>query len=274
MLSVLKNLLGGRSSEEARLPAFVPEGERVYAIGDIHGRSDLLADLLRKITADTVGYKGRVTLVCIGDYIDRGPDSRGVVEMLLKAVPAGWQKVFIRGNHEQAMIDFMKNPKRRTEWLAWGGLQALESYAVRPYGAKGPRDPETLAEELEYALVENPGHKDFVLNTRLSFTLGDYAFVHAGVRAGVPLEKQMLTDLLFIRDDFFGRPHRLPQRIVFGHTILPEPLVEDDRIGLDTGAFQTGILTAARLEGDRVDLIQAMDDNALKQAEHNEIQEG
>jgi len=256
MFSLLGTLLGGRP-EDGRPPAFVPPGERIYAIGDIHGRRDLLGMLVERIIEDAKAYKGTITLVGMGDYIDRGPDSQGVVEYLLNKLPEGWQKVFLRGNHEQAMLDFLKSPKTRGEWLAWGGVQALESYDVPPYGAQGMRNPEALAAEFEEALTANKGHKAFVENTVLSYTAGDYAFVHAGVRPGVPLEKQMVDDLLFIREDFIGRPHQLPQRVVFGHTILPEPLLADDRIGLDTGAFQTGVLTAVRLESDDADLLQA-----------------
>lgn len=256
MFDRLAGLLNGRRLEERRLVASIPDGERVYAIGDIHGRSDLLRMLLKQIATDAKAFKGKVTLVCIGDYIDRGPDSKGVVEILLKDLPPHWQKVFLRGNHEQAMLDFMENPQLRTEWLGWGGVQALESYDIALYGPKGARAPEALAPELLMEL-EKIGHKGFFEATQLTHISGNYLFVHAGVRRGIPLEKQMANDLIFIREDFMGRAHNLPYRVVFGHTILPEPLVEDDRIGLDTGAFQTGTLTAVRLEADSVEIMQA-----------------
>lgn len=256
MITRLTNLFGTRRSEERRLAHSVEDGHRVYAIGDIHGRNDLLQAMLAKLEADAEGFTGQVTLVGMGDYIDRGPDSMGVVETLMNGVPAGWQKVFLRGNHEGAMLDFLKEPEYRGEWLAWGGLQALESYGIQAYGARGMREVATLAAEFDHAITEN-GHKAFYEATQLMHKDGDYLFVHAGVRRGIPADQQMEEDLLFIREDFMGRPHGLPQRVVFGHTILAEPLVADDRIGLDTGAFQSGVLTAVRLEGEDAQIIQA-----------------
>lgn len=256
MLQRLTGMLQMRRSEERRTVAQIPDGERVYAIGDIHGRKDLLQQLLTMLKADAADFKGKITLVGIGDYIDRGPDSKGVVDTLLAEIPTGWEKIFLRGNHEQAMLDFMDAPLLRGEWLAWGGIQAMESYGVAPYGARGMRDSAALAAEFSQTLEEN-GHDAFYKATRLSFTCGDYLFVHAGVRPGVPADKQMADDLLFIRDDFIGREHHLPYRVVFGHTILEEPLMADDRIGLDTGAFQSNVLTAVRLEGETATILQA-----------------
>jgi serine/threonine protein phosphatase 1 len=194
--------------------------------------------------------------VGLGDYIDRGPDSKGAVDALLAQVPANWDKVFLKGNHEQAMLDFLEEPDVRGEWLAWGGIQALESYGVAPYGARGLREPAALAAEFEHALAE-AGHKAFFRQTRLMHLVGNYMFVHAGVRRGIGAEQQMANDLLFIREDFIGKPHDLPYRVVFGHTILDVPLMEEDRIGLDTGAFQSGILSAVRLEGVEAQIIRA-----------------
>lgn len=256
MLGRLTGLFTKRRLEERRLSTSIPEGERVYAIGDIHGRNDLLQMLLKKLEVDAQTFKGKITLVCIGDYIDRGPDSKGVIDTLMTQVPTAWQKVFLRGNHEQAMLDFMENPVLRTEWLGWGGVQALESYGIPLYGPKGARAPDALAAELALALEET-GHKAFFEATQLTHVSGNYLFVHAGVRRGIPLEKQMANDLIFIREDFIRRAHDLPYRVVFGHTILLEPLVEDDRIGLDTGAFQSGTLTAVKLEGEALEILQA-----------------
>jgi serine/threonine protein phosphatase 1 len=263
MIRNIANSLLLRRPEGRRIRASVPEGQRIYAIGDVHGRSDLLRMLLEKIVGDAEGYAGKVTLVGIGDYIDRGPDSKGCVDLLLgDMIPQDWQRVFLRGNHEQAMLDFIETAKfgtrggARCEWLAWGGVQALDSYGVTPYGAHGMRDIGALEAELTAALQEC-GHDTFFKNTLLSFVSGDYLFVHAGVRRGIPIEQQMPEDLLFIREDFLGKPHGMSLRIVFGHTILSEPLIEEDRIGLDTGAFQSGILTAVRLENDTTEVIQA-----------------
>jgi serine/threonine protein phosphatase 1 len=263
MLRTLAQAIMPRRPGGRRIAPRIPDGQRVYAIGDMHGCHELLAGLLETIKADAKGYRGKITLVGIGDYIDRGPDSKAVVDLLKSdAIPTAWVRVFLRGNHEQAMLDFMATAHlgerggARCEWLAWGGVQALDSYGVAPYGARGMRDIGTLAAELA-AVFEDTGHGAFYNETQLSFVCGDYLFVHAGVRRGIPADKQMPEDLLFIREDFLGQPHGLPYRVVFGHTISGEPVIEDDRIGLDTGAFQSGILTAVRLEGERVEVLQA-----------------
>lgn len=256
MISRLTGLLTKRrSDEDRRFGAVIPAGERVYAVGDIHGRADLLADLLAQIRADAEGYEGRITFVGMGDYIDRGPQSMQVTDLLLTALPDHWHTVFLRGNHEQALLDFLEDP-RRSEWLAWGGLEALASYDIQPFGARGVRDTDALAAELRHVLHEK-NHSAFYNGTVLRHVCGGYAFVHAGVRPRVALDNQLPSDLLFIREDFMGRPHGLPYRVVFGHTILPDVLVTDDRIGLDTGAFQSGVLSAVVLEADDVRLLQA-----------------
>ncbi|NBX86546.1 MAG: serine/threonine protein phosphatase [Proteobacteria bacterium] len=264
--SLAKLLTGGGAAPSASFGqglesrfGVIPEGQRVYAVGDIHGCSRLWLMLMGEIAIDSKDYKGEVTLIFLGDYIDRGPQSSlviyNVTESLYSAW-ASWQKVYLRGNHEQAMLDFLADPKRSTAWLGWGGIQTLESYDVPPYGARGLREGPALAAELQLALTER-GHEAFYRQTVLSHTIGGYAFVHAGVRPGVTLESQLENDLLFIREDFIGRPHGLPYRVVFGHTIMPQPLVEADKIGIDTGAFQGGPLTAVVLEGAEVRFIQA-----------------
>lgn len=241
-------LMGGGKAPSPALEGRVPDGRRVYAVGDVHGRLDLLKTLVGMIEADARGYAGVVTVVFIGDYIDRGPESAGVIALLKGGLPKAWEVVYLRGNHEQAMMDFLKEPGRNAAWLSWGGIQALESYGVPVYGARGLRENAALQAELQHEL-DGRGHMEFLRATQLKHVIGTYAFVHAGVRANIDLNKQMENDLLFIREDFIGQPHGLPYRIVFGHTIMDEPLVEADRIGIDTGAFQSGILTAVVLEG-------------------------
>lgn len=232
----------------------VPAGLRIYAVGDVHGRADLLRALLEMLKADAREFEGKIQLVMQGDYIDRGPDSRGGVEVLLRETPPEWELVGLRGNHEEVLAWFLKDPVGRPDWLHWGGVQALESYGVAAFGPRGLRDAKALAAEFEHAATE-AGHLKFLLERPLMHVVGDYVFVHAGVRAGVPLKDQMAHDLLFIREDFLGRPHGLPYRVVFGHTILPEVLVTEDRIGLDTGAFSTGRLSSVALENATVRII-------------------
>ncbi|PZP39263.1 MAG: serine/threonine protein phosphatase [Pseudomonas fluorescens] len=257
MLSTFSHFWGRSNSPNSGEVASIPEGIRVYAVGDIHGRRDLIEDMLTAIKADSVSYTGKVILVCVGDYIDRGPDSKGVVDALLNDIPEQWETIFLRGNHEQVMLNFIENPKMRTEWMAWGGLQALESYGIAPYGSKGLRDPEALAAEVNYVL-EEVDHKNFFSSTRMWYVCGSYLFVHAGVRPSLRLDRQMDEDLLFIRDDFLGKPHGLPYRIVFGHTIFDNVLIENDRIALDTGAFQSGKLSCICLEGTEASVLQVV----------------
>lgn len=262
MKRVLARIFGKRGARSAPSPLpdyALPPHTRAYAIGDIHGRVDLLGPLLSQIEADAAGFDGRCLLVSIGDTIDRGPHSAQCVTLLMNALPT-WEKVIIQGNHENAMLAFLDRPKQAANWLAWGGVQALESYGVAPYGAKGLRPPEALAAELHHALDEL-GHMPFYTAGVLYHTEGQVLFTHAGVRPNVPLERQMADDFLFIRDDFVSRPHHLPYRVVFGHTILPEPLVTPDRIGLDTGAFMSGTLTAVALEGTTARILQAKIDS-------------
>lgn len=241
------------------IPARIPEGQRVYAVGDIHGRADLLEAMLGLIRADAAGFKGPVTLVLLGDLINRGPDSRQVVETLLAfraALPEGWGLVALQGNHEYALQLFLADPETRPEWISWGGDATLASYGIRLWAPDGRRrGPTALAAEFALTLEET-GHRSFYDSLPLTWSCGGYLFVHAGVRAGVPLERQDPADLLFIRRGFLDRPHGLPFKVVFGHTIFPEPLVAGDRIGLDTGAFQSGRLSCAVLEGESLRLLR------------------
>lgn len=257
MLATLSNFLSRSGSREVGAIASIPDGVRVYAIGDIHGRRDLLEDMLQAIRDDVADYTGEIKLVCVGDYIDRGPDSKGVVTVLLDNIPDAWETIYLRGNHEQAMLNFIENPKLRTEWMAWGGVQALESYGIAPFGHRGLRYPEALAAELSYVLDE-VGHASFFQSTRMWYAYGSYLFVHAGVRPSLRLDRQMDEDLLFIRDDFIGKPHGLPYRVVFGHTIFDNVIIEKDRIALDTGAFQSGKLSGICLEGATTRILQVV----------------
>lgn len=254
MKALVTRLFNRGGPSAAAAVARVPDGLRVYAVGDIHGCKDLLEDLLAKIRRDAEGFSGRPMLVFLGDYIDRGPDSAGVVDVILNRLPHGWDCVALRGNHEEALAWFLADPKGKPDWLHWGGIQALESYGVKPYGTHGLRDPKALAAEFEHALHER-GHRDFLLGRPLYHVIGSYAFVHAGVRPGLRLQDQMADDLLFIREDFVGQAHGLPYRVVFGHTVLSEVLVEDDKIGLDTGAYMTGKLSCVALENDTARII-------------------
>lgn len=255
--TLLGALSGGGQAPSSAFMGRVPAGVRVYAVGDIHGRNDLLLEMIARVVDDCAGYHGTVKVVFIGDVIDRGPNSADVVETLLHRLPTCWQTVFLRGNHERAMLDFLRDPEGSPAWLAWGGRQALESYGIGLYDGRGARAPALLAADFAKEL-ERRGHNRLFDEMQPYHVEGSYLFVHAGVRPKIALEKQMEDDLLFIREDFLAKPHGLPYVVVFGHTILPEPLLLDDRIGLDTGAFESGILTAIKLDNDQRTVLQVV----------------
>lgn len=250
--------LGEGAEAPSSVAARIPDGVRVYAVGDIHGCVGKLDALLDLIKADAEGFSGQVELVFLGDYQNRGPSSKQVLDLLIAAPwPVAWRAVFLRGNHEQALLDFVADPAGKPEWLGWGGIETLASYGIRPFDVQGkPRGPHLLATELSEAM-EPAGHLRFLDSTRMTHVVGNYLFVHAGVRPHVPMNRQLATDMLFIREDFIGRDHGLPYRVVHGHTIAPKVQVTGNRIGVDTGAYSGGPLSAVALEDKDVRVIEA-----------------
>lgn len=242
-------------------PGSISPGLAVYAVGDIHGRLDLLEDLLRRIREDAgrnAGDTERV-LIFLGDYIDRGPASRGVVDRLLEGPLDGFTTVRLMGNHEEALLSFLDSVSDGLDWLTFGGLETLLSYGV-PLRTL-PNTGQQVA-ELRQALAEAvpKAHLDFFRRCTYRHSIGDYVFVHAGVRPGVALEKQTSSDLMWIRDDFLRVRVPLPGRVVVhGHTIVDLPQDRTHRINLDTGAFVSGRLTCLALRGDERRFISTLD---------------
>lgn len=236
---------------ESPPPAEIPGGLAVYAIGDIHGRLDLLTDLLAKIAADADRHPedhGR-RLVFLGDYIDRGMQSRDVVDALLARPWDGFASTFLMGNHEEAMLDFLEGRSDGLGWLSYGGLETLVSYGVPV--RRFPSDAQAIA-DLRRALRQAvpAAHVEFMSKCVLSHGEGDYVFVHAGVRPGRAMEQQTQRDLLWIRDDFLRARLPLPGKVVVhGHTICEVPQDLGYRIDVDTGAFVSGRLTCLVLRG-------------------------
>jgi len=229
-------------------------GRRLYCVGDIHGRLDLLRELHQRIAAGGEGFDGGRTLVYLGDYIDRGPQSRGVIDELLDRPLPGFETVHLLGNHEQTLLDFLEYPKQAAGWLIWGGRETLRSYGVTTGLDHMGDDMELLRDRFRANL---PGrHLDFYRDMKLSYSAGDYLFVHAGIRPGVPLQEQRESDLLWIRNEFIDSGERHSHVVVHGHTISEEVEFRPNRIGIDTGAFYTGVLTALVLEGTEQRLIQ------------------
>lgn len=238
------------------LIAKVPEGRRVYAVGDIHGRADLLDRLIAEISADAAqgGFEGRPIIVFLGDYIDRGFQSKEVIDGLLGEHLYGFETYFLKGNHEAAMIQFLSDPSIGPRWAEYGGIETLVSYGVRPPRSRTSMDDwGRAADELNAKLPAE--HRAFLDNLDLSVRIGDYVFVHAGVRPGVALESQTEQDLLWIRDEFLNDRRELGAVIVHGHTPAQKPYRDGRRVGIDTGAYLSGRLTAARFEHDTVEFI-------------------
>lgn len=225
-------------------------GRRVYAIGDVHGRADLLAELHRRIEADAADFAGSRAIVYLGDYVDRGLDSRGALDLLLDRAPAGFEQIALMGNHEAMLLDFLERPDSGPLWLWNGGLATLLSYGVRPPAEA--RDPAALKDlQAAFAAALPQRHLAFLRRLKLSHVEGGYAFVHAGVRPGLPLEMQAPEDLLWIRGEFLNSRLDHGHVIVHGHSIGREVEIRPNRIGLDTGAYASGRLSALALEGER-----------------------
>lgn len=228
--------------------ARTPEGRCVYAIGDVHGRADLLDALLERIEADAAGgdHVGLPVLVFLGDYIDRGLQSRAVLDRILAIDPGRFELRFLKGNHEAALLDFLDDPATGPFWMTIGGAETLYSYGVSApaYDAA----PEAYAEAAAALRAAMPAaHLAFLAALELTARYGDYLFVHAGVRPGRSLAAQDERDLLQIRDTFLRHKGRFGFTVVHGHTPAGDVYQDERRIGLDTGAYATGRLSAVRL---------------------------
>ena len=243
MIKNLRKFIG--LSVEPRLPA-IPSGQRVYAIGDIHGRLDLFEALIGAIEADDAeAVKARTTVVLLGDLVDRGPDSKGVLKRARK-----WQKQrkvrILAGNHEEMfLLSFRKKDVLR-HFLRFGGRETLRSYGLDAK-AKNKKDLESLQQLMLEAVPQK--HLEFIRDMENCVVIGDYAFVHAGIMPGVKLEDQKGADLRWIREPFLSHEKPHSHFVVHGHTIYNKPEIRDNRIGIDTGAFNSGRLTALVLEG-------------------------
>ena len=225
----------------------VPEGLRIYAIGDMHGCAELLDQVLSRIDAHQALHPAvRPIEVFLGDYIDRGPASREVLDRLIARSRAR-ETVFLKGNHETLVESFLKDPAILSNWRHYGGLETLLSYGLAPSVNMDLAEQTKLATAFSEALPES--HRRFLGGLRSSFTCGDYFFVHAGVRPGIPLAKQREEDLLWIRTDFLLCEAEFSKFVVHGHTPVREPEVRANRINIDTGAYATGQLTCLMLEG-------------------------
>ena len=252
---MLRRLFTSRNPEPAGWRP--PDGTAVYAVGDIHGRADLLERLHEQIAADAATRpERRKVLVYLGDYVDRGMQSRDVIDLLLDPPEDGLQRVHLKGNHEDAMLQFLESTEIGPSWLAFGGDATLFSYGIDVFG-QAPDGVDKL-EHIRLQLLERlpQAHRRFLESLSLYHVEGDYCFVHAGLRPGVPLEKQTPEDMMWIRDDFLYSRREFGGVVVHGHSIESEPVVMKNRIGIDTGAFATGVLTCLVLAGEQRSFLQ------------------
>lgn len=230
----------------------------VYAVGDVHGCLEELRALEQKIQLDARQFRGRKLIIMLGDYIDRGPQSRRVVEHLMGPPPKGFLRICLAGNHEVALLSYLDGYLSREPWLGYGARETLFSYGVDPdrltslYGSSEQTD-----KRIREAIPAS--HADFLRTLPVMVCSDQFVFVHAGIRPGIALEAQDEGDLLNIREEFFQAAHRLDRWVVHGHTIVDIPTLDGRRLDIDTGAFQTGRLTALRIVGRYGRLLSSQD---------------
>lgn len=244
---MLAKLLRSRARAPERLDA-LPDGRRVYAVGDIHGRLDLLEALLDRIAADEAGREPADTaIIFLGDLVDRGPESAGVVERLRVLAAGDGRLRFLLGNHEEVFLGALAGDMKALRlFCRIGGRETVLSYGVDAATYEALDYPE-LADLLQRIVPAE--HRRFLEGFEDMIALGDYCFVHAGVRPGRPLDEQRTGDLRWIREPFLDHSDRLGKRVVHGHSISDEVEFRPHRIGVDTGAYRTGRLSALGLEG-------------------------
>ena len=267
--------LGGRAKTAAADPppaepvepriSTVPDGECVYAIGDVHGRFDLLKKLIVEIgdDAERLPDGTNFTLLFLGDYIDRGLQSCQVIDFLISDELENCETVFLKGNHEEALLRFLQNPDFGEEWAVYGGAETLYSYGLQPPPPRtsDAQDARRQSSRAWHALWNDfsaklpPEHLKFYQNLKYSTVIGDYVFVHAGLRPNVPMEKQNTHDMLWIRDEFLAAKEDFSHVVVHGHTPTEAPYRDNRRICVDTGAYISGQLTAVRLHQDDISFI-------------------
>jgi serine/threonine protein phosphatase 1 len=228
----------------------LPDGIRIYAIGDIHGRADLLQDVFAAIDHHLArAGPARALHVFLGDYIDRGPASRQAIELLIERSHRH-ESIFLKGNHEAFLFEVLHDASRLEAWKEYGGFHTLMSYGLAPSIKPDQAEQKELVHALLHGMPKH--HHRFFNSLRLSLLCGDFFFVHAGVKPGVPLRQQREEDMLWIRDEFLQSDEDFGKFVVHGHTPVPKPDIRPNRINIDTGAYATGILTLLTIEGERM----------------------
>ena len=226
------------------------DGYRAYAIGDIHGRLDLLDQLLAKIEADIAARRAKQNLVVfLGDLIDRGSQSAQVVERLRTWTPSDATTIYLCGNHEEVLLRLLAGERNILgDWLKFGGAECLASYGLAAADLVDQSEPRALAAIKAVIPAE---HEEFLASFADTFRFGDYLFVHAGIRPGLSVSAQQQKDLRWIRNPFLEDLTDHGFVVVHGHTITETVDERTNRIGIDTGAYRSGVLTAMAIEGSR-----------------------
>lgn len=232
------------------LDAKIPDGQRVYAVGDVHGCLGQLERLLKLIKLDLHQTPiKKHYLVFVGDYVDRGPDSAGVIECLVNLQATTRRVICLMGNHEEKFLGFLADPQQLAPgFFAYGGIETSQSYGVTDDQMV---NPVANAQAIRQLLIDKipSSHLRFLRKLKMSFSIGDYFFCHAGIRPGIALEKQSAHDLRWIRHEFLNHAGLHEKIIVHGHTPGSEPEVLANRINVDTECYASGVLTCLVLEG-------------------------
>lgn len=218
-----------------------------YAIGDVHGCLDDLKRLEKRIVDNAASFAAEKLIVMLGDYLDRGPKSAETIDWLLRAPPAGFQRLCLRGNHEALFLQALDAPERCGDWLEWGGRETLYSYGMDAKAFEQANGK--LRRQMLQALIPED-HRRFLSALPVLLEIPGVVFVHAGLRPRMPLDRQSDQDLLWIREPFLSEPHGLDALVVHGHTPASQPAILPHRIGIDTMAYGGGVLTALRLGPD------------------------
>lgn len=251
-VNYLRRLIGSKPAKPS-----IGLGKRLFAIGDIHGRLDLLDAMLKGISRHIAAAPPADNiLVFLGDYIDRGPASQAVIERLCGLKQrTGWRCVFLKGNHDQAVLEFLQDPNYYSAWRGYGAAETLLSYGVMPPRFENASDFGRAWDDFSRKLP--PHHWEFVAALKYFHVEDDYLFVHAGIRPGVALADQAPEDMMWIRENFLSHRGRFEKMVVHGHTPSPMPVILSNRICVDTGAHATGRLTALVLEDKKRTFLEA-----------------
>ncbi len=249
---MMEELSSADGIRAARLMAEPSDYAAIYAIGDVHGCLDALLELEKRIVEDADAIEGRKLIVMLGDYVDRGPKSATVLYHLIAAPPAGFERVCLRGNHDDAFLAFLEGDPAGDWVLDHGAAETFQSYGVE-FDADGPRAIHPLRTAIRAAVPDS--HLTFLRTLPVLLTVGTDVFAHAGIRPGRPLAEQSDDDLMWIRRSFLDLGPGLPVRVFHGHTAMRIPHVGPDRVSLDTHCYRTGRLTAARLLSGEVTIL-------------------